>query len=290
MSTPKCYTRGKKSKKPKKPEWDPSDFPYETDYNDHFETPLRAYRDIAPLLSALFPSRKPTIYDPYYCDGACLRNLASLGFRDVKNEKRDFYVDLEAGTTPSCDVLVTNPPYSSGHKERCVRFACEKLREDGTPFFLLLPNYAATKSYLRDLLVEKNGDVVYVVPSEPYQYQHPENTGHDQSPFTSLWFCGIGKGRMELVQKAFRENNQNGARLVTSFQELGGMGVVSTKKRMNPKQRRRLRKKLDAAYLPDAPTLDRQEAIIPEKIGKKTKPSKRKRPVQNPKSGKKKRF
>ena len=27
-------------------------YPYRADYNDHFETPLRAYQDVAPLLEA----------------------------------------------------------------------------------------------------------------------------------------------------------------------------------------------------------------------------------------------
>jgi hypothetical protein len=30
------------------------------------------------------------IYDPYYCDGSVIRNLAELGFTNVYNKKEDF--------------------------------------------------------------------------------------------------------------------------------------------------------------------------------------------------------
>ena len=71
-------------------------FPYPTDYNDHFETPARAYDDIFPLMEYIFAKRagrrddngktksnvvppnsghgrstgdETVIYDPYYCSG-----------------------------------------------------------------------------------------------------------------------------------------------------------------------------------------------------------------------------
>ena len=56
-------------------------YPYPTDYNDHFETPARAYDDIYPLLEYVLTNKQKckhnrsgsnnevAIYDPYYCAG-----------------------------------------------------------------------------------------------------------------------------------------------------------------------------------------------------------------------------
>ena len=117
--------------------WDDNKaFPYPVDYCDHFETPLQAYKDIAPLVDELFfrntdsndskNKRKRTsftdrsdirVYDPYYCHGqAAVALQKELGYTAV-HEKRDFYKDMEQGTVPSHDILITNPPYSDQHKK-----------------------------------------------------------------------------------------------------------------------------------------------------------------------------
>lgn len=103
-------------------EWGKKSFPYDTDYCDHFETPKRAYDDIAPLLDVLLSSTQTskrtdvTVYDPYYCDGRSGRLIADLGFQ-VKHEKRDFYKDIKDDNVPQHDILVTNPPFSDKHKK-----------------------------------------------------------------------------------------------------------------------------------------------------------------------------
>ena len=76
--------------------------------SDHAETPVNAYEDLAPFLRAV----GGRVYDPYYCDGGVRRRLAALGFREVFNENRDFYADIQSKSVPRHDVLVTNPPYS----------------------------------------------------------------------------------------------------------------------------------------------------------------------------------
>lgn len=86
----------------------------------------QAYQDIEPILSGLAGLLHPTgaskalltCYDPYYCQGRVVRLLASLGFDEsrVLNRMSDFYKDLEQGTVPEHDVLVTNPPFSGDHK------------------------------------------------------------------------------------------------------------------------------------------------------------------------------
>lgn len=135
---------------------DATSFPYMIDYNDHFETPKTAYEDILPLMDFVAPNKQGrafhVLYDPYYCNGRTKRLLRDLGFSNVQHERRDFYQDAEQGKIPTHHTLVTNPPYSDQHKEKCIEFALKQLRDQGKPFFVLMPNYIASKDYYRRLL------------------------------------------------------------------------------------------------------------------------------------------
>ena len=247
-------------------------YPYKVDYNDHFETPRRAYKDVLPLLDLISPSARGslntkeskkrkrsstpshrddhTLYDPYYCAGRAKDLLNTIGFQNVQHAKRDFYADVRNGTVPKYDTLVTNPPYSEDHKERCIEYAIQSLRKEGKPFLLLMPNYVALKEYWRKLTQTANGkeaeDIVYVIPASPYEYDHPEGTGHEVPPFASLWFCGFGRNAMEECKKAY-QGSGNGPRVACSIKELQSMGAVKSGNRRNPKQRRKMKKLMAAA-------------------------------------------
>ncbi|CAJ1966680.1 unnamed protein product [Cylindrotheca closterium] len=231
--------------------WKPC-FEYKVDYNDHFETPLCAYEDILPLLDLLNQNRKQhVIYDPYYCNGRVAVLLRQLGFDRTIHAKRDFYKDVEGNEVPEHDTLVTNPPYSENHKEKCIEFCIQQFQEEGRAFFLLMPNYVAAKSYFRTLLNDKGcmDDVAYVVPAIPYEYDHPEGTGHEIPPFNSLWFVGIGKQKIRLMQGTWNQQT-GGAKFVTSLNELEKLSVISMQKRPNPKQRKKRRLQLQDVKVP----------------------------------------
>lgn len=168
---------------------------FEVDYNDHFETPLAAYADIAPVLdvAAKMLSKERSslvLYDPYYCQGNMRSHLATLGFTNVINENRDFYKDIAESRVPEYDVLITNPPFSGDHKPRLLDYL--KSTGNKKPFLLVLPAYTATKSYWRDFVatVSANPGFMYVMPRVSYPYDHPEGTGKDAPPFYSAWFVG----------------------------------------------------------------------------------------------------
>lgn len=221
-----------------KKEWRP--FSYE-DYNDHFETPSIAYRDIAPLLDWLTEKSRDShvVYDPYYCNGRTKTLFKELGFAKIIHEKRDFYKDIDENKVPSFQTLVTNPPYSDRHKERCLEFAFSQLREHNKPFFLLMPNYVASREYYRRI----SGDlgVVYLSPCEPYNYSHPEGTGKEIPPFASLWFVGIGEDRIKKLKSEWYELNWDEDRrqpkLALSIEELKQNAMIPSQKRPNPRQR-----------------------------------------------------
>ena len=164
---------------------------FETAYSDHFETPQEAYADILPLLQSIAQRRarkqlkrkrggagydeyvkraavvKRTarenlrglaVYDPYYCQGAVRDALGALGLdrTRVVNENRDFYADVDGGTVPAHDVLVTNPPYSGEHKQRLLAYLRgEHEREHcraSRPFMLLMPAWLAATDYWADFV------------------------------------------------------------------------------------------------------------------------------------------
>ncbi len=249
--------------------WSSGSYPYPTDYNDHFETPQRAYADIYPLLQYCLQNNKQSsnnkneaaaiIYDPYFCTGAA----ATLMEQTIKSnkaksplptpvkihhKKADFYVDIRQNKFPQYDILVTNPPYSSNHKERCLDFAVNQLKKNGRPFFLLMPNYVSTKEYFRK--ITQTIQVVFIAPSasHPYEYIHPEGTGHDKSPFESVWFCGVsGNEDMKALKDAFIKFHSKHTtsapipRWAESLQGLIKVGGVSGEKRKNPRQRKKMR-------------------------------------------------
>ena len=261
------------------------EYPYPTDYNDHFETPARAYDDIYPLLEYILAkkqkskqskkkkkqgsSNEATIYDPYYCAGRAAALLSELFQRHhnnskqisstsirIQHEKRDFYNDIQQNTVPKHDILVTNPPYSTNHKERCLEFAVNQLKQYGRPFFLLMPNYIASKEYFRTIVLGngKRVQTFYITPSSTYEYDHPEGTGHETSPFASVWFCGLSYGDQtnitdtKAVTDAFAKYHSSTytsptgvPRIATSLPELIRIGGVSGEKRKNPRQRKKMR-------------------------------------------------
>jgi hypothetical protein len=56
--------------------------------------------------------------DPFYCEGAVVKHLNSLGFQSVIHKNEDFWNHVQRKSVPDYDVLVTNPPFSGEHKVR----------------------------------------------------------------------------------------------------------------------------------------------------------------------------
>lgn len=175
--------------------------------DDHCETAPEAYSDIAPILSMLAARLGKTpatlrIYDPYFCNGAVVRHLNSLGYDRVHNVNEDFYAVLAAGNVPEHDVIVTNPPYSGSHPEQLLSF----LARNAKPWLALMPNWVSDKAYYME-----DGKSYYVWPTKRYHYWTPKGRrtdvasggakakthGHTNaalgartSPFVSFWYGG----------------------------------------------------------------------------------------------------
>lgn len=152
---------------------------------------------------------------------------------------------------------MTNPPYSDDHKQQCLDVAFLQLRTQQIPFFLLMPNYVASKEYFRDRV--QNDEVCYLLPRQPYEYNHPEGTGKSIPPFQSIWFCGIGASRIKLVQQFWHTKNRdvvhNQPTLFLTLDELKSSGSIPTQKRGNPRQRKKRKQHHAAVVVPAESTL-----------------------------------
>lgn len=174
---------------------------YKVDPLDHAETDTRAYMHITPLLQMLAKhwSKQPAqlgLWDPYFCKGGMVKCLAGLGFQKVHNVNEDFYAVIESGKLPDHDVLISSPPYSGDHLERCLRFCAGSKKS----WCLLLPNWVQSRPYFKEVLGEKAARVFFISPVERYTYwmpldlvtgcSKPDWVGQDggTSPYDSTWF------------------------------------------------------------------------------------------------------
>lgn len=191
-------------------------FPFPTDPDDHCESPLQAYAHVQPLLSQVAKTvgsasdKDLKIYDPYYCNGAVIENLAVLGFPSVYNKKEDCYqVWASAASYPSFDVLVTNPPYSADHIEKLVNHITSP-KMTGRPWFLLMPEWVHKKDYFLSKTKSRQMQPFYLIPKKRYVYLPPKDyraskksdVHKKSSPFNSMWYIwgGTREGNDKLMR------------------------------------------------------------------------------------------
>jgi len=180
-----------------------NNYPFEIDPQDHCETPEVAHDHISNFLTYLAQEvlkkdkSELRIYDPYYCEGRVITSLSKLGFTNVYNRCEDFYSVIESQTLPEFDVIVSNPPYSGDHIEKCINFCVSTDK----PWFLLLPNFVYMKDYYKPALTPA-GKIVpqrvfCIVPVNRYLYwtpkgRHQEKSKDKTSPHVTFWYCHFG--------------------------------------------------------------------------------------------------
>jgi hypothetical protein len=84
----------------------------------------------------------------------------------VVNLPRDFYADIASSSVPPFSFVVTNPPYSSEHKSRCLNWLTDKLGGlKGEGYACLLPKYCISKAYYASAVgrAEKEGFKTFVL-------------------------------------------------------------------------------------------------------------------------------
>lgn len=224
-----------------KVETDKPEFPFETDADDHCESPLEAYKDIVLFLKDCNDRKSSSaeifVYDPYFCNGAVVKNLNSLGFSNVHNRKEDCYKVWGSSSYPSHDVLVTNPPYSGNHIERLMEHVTSK-SFGNRPWMLLMPQWVHKKDYY--ISKTKGIRPFYLIPRKRYVYLPPPSFRESKksdvhkksSPFVSMWFIWGGT------------TQQNERWLSTISRRIPNCDVARSKSALRDLRRKGGRKKL----------------------------------------------
>lgn len=169
---------------------------WDADSHDHAETPLCAYQHIHPLVAQIsshlgIQLDELRVYDPFFCAGASVRNMKTLGWNAAMNPKEDFWRAVKEKRTPSFDVLVTNPPFSGDHIPRLLDFVAQCSQ----PSFLLIPDWVAKKPFFHEwskrtriAAAGAGGEkrLCFVGPtSQPYQFAAPAWARDDPSVSSS---------------------------------------------------------------------------------------------------------
>ena len=176
-------------------------------------------------------------------------HLGRLGFESVYNANEDCYAVWAAGREPEYDVLVTNPPYSGDHIQRCVDYAARC----GRPYLLLLPSFCCRKSSYRAIFAAAGvAPPAYLAPARRYVYFAPgrkvEATAAT-SPFDSLWYMGLTGAAGEPAEPLLswwerKYAKATGCTLARTVEQLPAeLTPVRDEKRANPKARRRAAKR-----------------------------------------------
>lgn len=204
------------------------EFPFQTDPDDHCESPAESYRDIDSILKALVTSNREAhqleIYDPYYCNGSVVRHLSEIGFSNVYNKKEDCYKTWSpqdrTQSYPSFDVLLTNPPYSGDHISRLINHIfSEDFLNSRKPWLLLMPYFVHKKDYYNEALRKSGVKPFYLVPKKRYIYLPPKSFREKKSsdvhkkssPFPSMWYIWGGCEAVtdSMIRKYQQSNKHN---------------------------------------------------------------------------------
>ena len=89
------------------------------------------------------------------------------------------------------------------------------------------------RDWYRAKLAGRRVPLFYVAPSEGearYEFSHPEGTGHESSPFKSIWIVSLG-AHTENVLSAWNKSPTPGVSVLRDLKALERAGVVSFKKR-----------------------------------------------------------
>ena len=142
--------------------------------SDDFETPAHVWEDIEEYLPM-----DERIYVPFWLDGRAGDIFRRLGCTDIIHKPIDFFTN-----TFEYKYVIDNPPWSK--KKQIL----SKLKNDCTPFILLLPPSTLHTRYFRDLF-KGDKDIQIIIPKSRIHYIS-ETTNSDRPancPFDTIYLC-----------------------------------------------------------------------------------------------------
>lgn len=141
--------------------------------DDDYETPEEAWT----LITQFLKKKDITIWDPFYSEGLAGKILSNQGYT-VEHDNKDFFTKKKA----TCDVIITNPPYSI-KKEIFKRIFIFK-----KPFAMLVPLSTIACQYFTDEIVSRNLSYQVIIPTRRINYLKQGKTIRGAG-FDTVWVC-----------------------------------------------------------------------------------------------------
>ena len=140
--------------------------------SDEFFTPEYALNPLIPYLK-----KEWLIWECAYGDGNLAKHLEKNGFKIKGAKGIDFFKE---NIPLSCDILITNPPYSL--KDKFLEHAFNL----GKPFAFLMP-LTTLEGIKRGELFKRNG-IQLIIPNRRINFITPSGKGSG-AWFQVAWFC-----------------------------------------------------------------------------------------------------
>ena len=126
--------------------------------------------------------KEKIMFEPFYGGGHTLDYFKNKGYKIVGDKSIDFFDDKCIQYLKLCDVVVTNPPFSSKYK------IIKRLVDNKKPFILILPLHCINTISFRKSFNDDLKDVTVMIPKGRLQYI--QNGELKKSPSFESCFVG----------------------------------------------------------------------------------------------------
>lgn len=149
---------------------------------DNFQTPPEALDDVIPYIEKTW-----LIWECAAGKRNLSKGLTERGISSIESDITDIWPKSGPDSTnflemsiPTCDMILTNPPFSLKHK-----FLARAIQID-KPFAFLLPITVFDSHERRKLFAEHN--IQFIMPDGRYNFETPSGKGKS-AWFYTIWVC-----------------------------------------------------------------------------------------------------
>lgn len=142
--------------------------------DDEYNTPRYLWEDVKEYL----PSKDKIVWEAFYGNGKSGNILSDIGCTVIQSDV-DFFSDENTKIINTCDVIVSNIPFSI-KKDVLVR-----LKEIDKPFMIIMPASTMFTKYLKEIF---GNEIQIIIPKKR---MHFEKNGiiMKRTSFDSCYFC-----------------------------------------------------------------------------------------------------
>jgi hypothetical protein len=121
--------------------------------NDEWYSTPSSWDKILPYIN-----KNKKIFEPFYGGGHTFKYFKKNGYKVIGNKSLDFFDDKSNKYFKKCDMIVTNPPFSTKYK------ILKRLVEFKKPFILILPLHCINTLSFRKSFNDDMSDVSVMIP------------------------------------------------------------------------------------------------------------------------------